>query len=742
VSSSQTQPLIPVLATIKGSYANLVVSTFVKSGTNRIYIVRLTNPAVAPNPPVSVTKLVITNASTILFEKDLTPANSSTPSFTGAILFDDNTLLMNYFLSSTTVRSISAFNLTTRVETPLGNGRITTIQDANVNRPLLKDRTYVLVGSFGNSHGIFKLNNDLTTTLLQAIPQAFVNNFFIQSTPNYAFPFLYGSSDDGVSGMTYVAPTKSYYAVLRTSDFSIVMDGEKSRQSPNLGTELSVNFFTNAISIWKMVVTADPNNANNQIYTNSMHVYNMSGVEKINQAIDLDFVAFSTNPVVTSTQMNFNTLFFPGAITGITLGNRNSSSSFDFFIYDATLTQTRTFTVTNTERDLIRVDRLGNVYVLTTSNPSTFTVYGINGTDYPYTRDAKNVSLNFNISNFSSYFYNLPITRNPIPFLLEPLNDGSINVIHFINNQYRVLNASGFGNFSQIYSVSTKLFDDNIQYVTLSGNSDNSSPQIYRSLIINLSASTVISVSRTYATNLRSQDSSLYSNGYVVDIVVNRNYDTNVTETAGIDLINVATGVYTYIALPTPINGFNYIRDFTLNNNGSFVINLYGNVNSSVTGTTTDLTTVTVTSPSTFSQAGGSYIGRFDNILNDLDFVFVDTYIPPSGSTPPSSTTDFYVGTNFDGNVSSLTKVTGPNIPTRGTNFQIVTMNETGTANDRLFLYFSSTNTLVELTKPNFPVTQGYFTPTGFTIIDENFNEIDDFIASSNITFISPFGGR
>ena len=741
MSSSQTQPLIPVLATIKGSYANLIVSTFVKSGTNRIYIVRLTNPAVAPNPPVTVTKLVITNASTILFEKDLTPANSSTPSFTGAILFDDNTLLMNYFLSSTTVRSIGAFNLTTRVETPLGNGRITTIQDANVNRPLLKDRTFVLVGSFGNNHGIFRLNNDLTTTLLQAIPQAFVNNFYIQSTPNYTFPFLYGYSDDGVSGMTYVAPTKSYYAVLRTSDFSIVMDGEKSRQYPNLGTELSVNFFTNAISIWKMVVTADPNNANNQIYTNSMHVYNMSGVEKINQAIDLDFVAFSTNPVVPSTQMNFNTLFFPGAITGITLGNRNSSSSFDFFIYDATLTQTRTFTVTNTERDLIRVDRLGNVYVLTTSNPSTFTVYGINGTDYPYTRDAKNVSLNFNISNFSSYFYNLPITRNPIPFLLEPLNDGSINVIHFINNQYRVLNASGFGNFSQIYSVSTKLFDDNIQYVTLSGNSDDLSPQIYRSLIINLSASTVISVSRTYATNLRSQDSSLYSNGYVVDIVVNRNYDTNVTETAGIDLINVATGVYTYIALPTPINGFNYIRDFTLNNNGSFVVNLYGNVNSSVTGTTTDLTTVTVTSPSTFSPAGGSYMGRFENILNDLDFAFVDTYIPPSGSTPPSSTIDFYVGTNFDGNVSSLTKVTGPNIPTQGTNFQIVTMNETGTANDRLFLYFSSTNTLVELTKPNFPVTKGYFTPTGFTLIDENFNEIDDFIASSNISFTSPFGG-
>jgi hypothetical protein len=68
-------------------------------------------------------------------------------------------------------------------------------------------------------------------------------------------------------------------------------------------------------------------------------------------------------------------------------------------------------------------------------------------------------------------------------------------------------------------------------------------------------------------------------------------------------------------------------------------------------------------------------------------------------------------------------------------------MNETGTANDRLFLYFSSTNTLVELTKPNFPVTKGYFTPTGFTLIDENFNEIDDFIASSNISFTSPFGG-
>ena len=740
MSSSQTQPLIPVLATIKGSYANLVVSTFVKSGTNRIYIVRLTNPAVAPNPPVTVTKLVITNASTILFEKDLSPANSSSPSFTGAVLFDDNTLLMNYFLSSTAVRSISTFNLTTRVETPLGNGRITTIQDANVNRPLLKDRTYVLVGSFGNNHGIFKLNNDLTTTLLQAIPQAFVNNFFIQSTPNYAFPFLYGFGDDGVSGMTYVAPTKSYYAVLRTSDFSIVMDGEKSRQSPNLGTELSVNFFTNAISIRKMVVTADPVNADNQIYANSMHVYNMSGVEKINQAIDVDFVAFSTNPVVPSTQMNFNTLFYPAAITGITLGNQNSSSSFDFFIYDATFTQTRTFTVINTERYFIRVDQLGNVYVLTTSNPSTFTVYGINGTDYPYSRDAKNVSLYFNISNFSSYFYNLPITRNPIPFLLEPLNDGSINVIHFINNQYRVLNASGFGNFSQIYSVSTKLFDDNIQYVALSGNSDDFSPQSYRSLIINLSASTVISVSRTYATNLRSQDSSFYSNGYIVDIVVNSNYDTNVTETVGIDLINVATGAYTYIALPTPINGFNYIRDFTLNNNGSFVINLYGNVNSSVTGTTADLTTVTVTSPSTSSQAGGSYMGRFENILNDLDFVFVDTYIPPSGSTPPSSTIDFYVGTNFDGNVSSLTKVTGPNIPTGGTNFQIITMNETGTANDRLFLYFSSTNTLVELTNPNFPVTKGYFTLTGFTLIDENFNEIDDFIASSNITFISPFG--
>jgi hypothetical protein len=739
VSSSQTQPLIPVLATIKGSYANLVVSTFVKSGTNRIYIVRLTNPAVAPSPPVSVTKLVITNASTILFEKDLTPANSSSPSFTGAVLFDDNTLLMNYFLSSTTVRSISAFNLTTRVETPLGNGRITTIPDANVNRPLLKDRTFVLVGSFGNNHGIFRLNNDLTTTLLQAIPQAFVNKFYFQSTPNYTFPFLYGYSDDGVSGMTYVAPTKSYYAVLRTSDFSIVMDGEKSLQSPNLGTELSVNFFTNAISIRKMVVTADPVNADNQIDANSMHVYNMSGVEKINQAIDLDFVAFSTNPVVPSTQMNFNTLdslFYPAAITGITLGNRNSSSSFDFFIYDATFTQTRTFTVINTERNFIRVDQLGNVYVLTTSNPSTFTVYGINGIDYPYTKDAKNVSLNFNISNLSSYFYNLPITRNPIPFLLEPLNDGSINVIHFINNQYRVLNASGFGNFSNIYGVSTKLFDDNIQYVTLSGNSDNSSPQIYRSLIINLTASTVNSVSRTYATNLRSKNSSLYSNGYVVDLVEYRTYDPNVTETAGIDLINVATGAYNYIALPTPINGFNYIRDFTLNNNGSFVINLFGNVNSSVTGTTTDLTTVTVTSPSTFSQASGSSMGRFDNILNDLDFVFVETY----GNTPSSSTTDFYVGTNFDGNVSSLTKVTGPNIPTRGTNFQIITMNETGTTNDRLFLYFSSTNTLVELTNPNFPVTKGYFTLTGFTLIDENFNEIDDFIASSNITFISPSG--
>jgi hypothetical protein len=292
------------------------------------------------------------------------------------------------------------------------------------------------------------------------------------------------------------------------------------------------------------------------------------------------------------------------------------------------------------------------------------------------------------------------------------------------------------------------LFDDNIQYVALSGYSDDFSPPSYRSLIINLSASTVISVSRTYATNLRSQDGSFYSNGYVVDLVEYRTYDPNVpnvTETAGIELINVATGAYTYIAFTTPINGFNYIRDFTLNNNGSFVINLYGNVNSSVTGTTTDLTTVTVTSPSTSSEAGGSYIGRFDNILNDLDFVFVDTYIPPSGSTPPSSTIDFYVGTNFDGNVSSLTKVTGPNIPTTipnaWTNLQIITMNETGTANDRLFLYFSSTNTLVELTNPNFPVTKGYFTPTGFTLIDENFNEIDDFIASSNITFISPFGG-
>jgi hypothetical protein len=156
-----------------------------------------------------------------------------------------------------------------------------------------------------------------------------------------------------------------------------------------------------------------------------------------------------------------------------------------------------------------------------------------------------------------------------------------------------------------------------------------------------------------------------------------------------------------------------------------------------VTGTTADLTTVTVTTSSSGGSSGSSYMGRFENILNDLDFVFVDTYIPPSGSTPPSSTIDFYVGTNFDGNVSSLTKVTGPNVPTRGTNFQIVTMNETGTANDRLFLYFFSTNTLVELTNPNFPVTKGYFTLTGFTLIDENFNEIDDFIASSNITFIN-----
>jgi hypothetical protein len=156
-----------------------------------------------------------------------------------------------------------------------------------------------------------------------------------------------------------------------------------------------------------------------------------------------------------------------------------------------------------------------------------------------------------------------------------------------------------------------------------------------------------------------------------------------------------------------------------------------------VTGTTADLTTVTVTTSSSGGSSGSSYMRGFENILNDLDFVFVDTYIPPSGNTPSSSTTDFYVGTNFDGNVSSLTKVTGSNIPTRGTNFQIITMNETGTANDRLFLYFFSTNTLVELTNPNFPVTKGYFTLTGFTLIDENFNEIDDFIASSNITFIN-----
>ena len=742
VSSSQTQPLIPVLATIKGSYANLIVSTFVKSGTNRIYIVRLTNPAVAPNPPVSVTKLVITNASTILFEKDLTPANSSTPSFTGAILFDDNTLLLNYFLSSTRVYTVASFNLTTRVETIVGNVRINIVPDANFGRPLLKDKKFVLTGTIGSSHGIFRLNNDLTTTLIQAVPQAYIGNFYIRLSPNYNFPFIYGYGDNGSSGMNYVPPTKSYTILLKTTDFSMVMEGERDQQYPRIGTELNVNFFTNAISIRKTVAIPDPNNANNPINTNTIHVYNMEGVEKVNRVYTSDLIAFSTTANIYTMESSSNTLFFPAAITGLTIGlrNTNTNSSFEFFMYDAALTQTRTFTVTNTTMNLIRIDQLGNVYVLTNSaTPNTFTVYGMNGTDYPYTPNAKFVSFYFEAYNDFSNFYSLPISRAPNPLLLELLNDGSVNVIHFLNNQYRVLNAANFGDFSTIYNVSTSLFANNIQYVSVTGYSDSANALIFRSLIINFTANTLIAVTRTYSVNSNTQDNYTYSNGYVVDSVTNRQNST--TTTNGLEFINLATGAYTYAAFTTSIAGYVYFRNFTLNNDGTFLLTYSGNSSGTITGTTSDLTTLTVTTSSGDSDGGGTYTGRFENILNDLDLVFTDTYTDGTPNTPPTNTRAYYVGTNYNGQLSSLTQVVGEGIPTSAGSFQIVSFDETGTANDKLFLYFSFSNTLVDLTQPGFPVLKGYFTTTGFTLIDENFNEIDDFIASSNITFINPFGG-
>jgi hypothetical protein len=91
-------------------------------------------------------------------------------------------------------------------------------------------------------------------------------------------------------------------------------------------------------------------------------------------------------------------------------------------------------------------------------------------------------------------------------------------------------------------------------------------------------------------------------------------------------------------------------------------------------------------------MGGGTYIGRFENILNDLDFVFTDTFIPGTQNTPPTNARAYYVGTNFTGELSSLTQVVGSGIPTSPGSFQVVTI-----------------------------------------------NEIDDYIASSNITIINPF---
>jgi len=138
-------------------------------------------------------------------------------------------------------------------------------------------------------------------------------------------------------------------------------------------------------------------------------------------------------------------------------------------------------------------------------------------------------------------------------------------------------------------------------------------------------------------------------------------------------------------------------------------------------------------------MGGGAYFRVFENILNDLDFAFVETYTPGTQNTPPTFTRNYYVGTNYNGQVSSLTEVTGASIPTVASSFQIVAIDEAGTANDKLFLYFSSSNTLVDLTAAGFPAIKGYFTATGFTLIDSNLNEIDDYIASSNISFTNPF---
>jgi hypothetical protein len=258
-------------------------------------------------------------------------------------------------------------------------------------------------------------------------------------------------------------------------------------------------------------------------------------------------------------------------------------------------------------------------------------------------------------------------------------------------------------------------------------------------LIINFTANTLIAVTRTYSVNSNTQDNYTYSNGYVVDSVTNRQNST--TTTNGLEFINLATGAYTYAAFTTSIAGYVYIRNFTLNNDGTFLLTYSGNSSGTITGTTSDLTTLTVTTSSGDSDGGGTYTGRFENILNDLDLVFTDTYTDGTPNTPPTNTRAYYVGTNYNGQLSSLTQVVGEGIPTSAGSFQIVSFDETGTANDKLFLYFSFSNTLVDLTQPGFPVLKGYFTTTGFTLIDENFNEIDDFIASSNITFINPFGG-
>jgi hypothetical protein len=737
--STSDQPVISLLAGIKGSYTNLVVNAFVKSGTNRIYVVSLSDPAVGSTPASGETKIVITSNTAVLFEKQLSTRPSTNPNFTNAVLFDENHLLISYYAQATATTSQSVFNLNTHIESGIGDFRVSIIPDNKVDQPLLKNKTFVLVGSKGSNHGIFKLNDDLTTTFLTPIPEAFVKNTEFQTTQNYNYPLISIYSDNTVRGDVFTPRTKILNLVLKTADFSIVYSGEKTTNQPSLGTEYSLNFFTNAISIRETIDVVNPNNAFNSIRTETLFVYDLDGNLKVNQPFDSNYTSFAGDFRFLSGFINYSLMFTPIPITGLTIGRRvGSTNEIEFFMYDATLTEIRTFKMIPMNLTQVKVDSSGNVQaIVSATGISNFIVYTPNGTDFTYSKDAKSLSLRYDIYSTESSHQNLPVTRSRVPLLIETLNDNTINVIRFSNGQFRVFNAPiALGTGSLQGTNYQMLSNDEIIYMTISVYTNLNEISKYHSVIINQQTDTVLVADQVFPKEtLRPNSNVLYSNGYIVDSVLDSvNYESS---TVGLIFVNISTASYHYVAFSTPFSSYMYPEEFSRNNDGTFTLGYSGSggISGTITGTTANLATVTVTP----SSGGMSffYTGVFENILNTIDFAFRYEFVQPTETTPPSTISSYYVGTDYNGSIKSLTQVTGSLIPTSPMTSQLVVFNPTGTDNDRLFLYFPFMNLLVDLLSPTYATLNGYFTQTGFTLIDANFNEIDDYIPLPGFTSIS-----